>query len=559
MVFKQKISLIIFLVTCSLFLSLPIIRSGLTYDYGIGFWGPNGHDMVWHLSLINHIKNPFQIPLPVFSGQLLKNYHPFYNILISFLSKITPINASTWLFQIMPFLMSFIILTLSYLLGKKITHRPIGGLILVFLNTFANSFGWLVTLFRSGSLGGESLFWSMQSASTQINPPYALSLIFLLILILIIYRHPHQQKFSAINLLALFTIFIFCPITKSYSAIPIYGLFAFYSLSALRKKNLQPIILLIVSFILAALVFSIYNKSSGNLLIYKPFWFVNSMIESKDRLYLPVLANMRYTLEESKIIGPRLITLYIVTFAIFIVGNFSWRLIGFLSLKPHQNKVIALIVLILILIPTLFIQAGTSWNTIQFFYYALFLSNILLTNFLVKGLQKPTIKILLFIIIITSLASNINFLQNYLGNPPPSAISNHEIEAIKFLNKLPNGTILSYPYDQYQKVSFLYTPLPIYLYETTSYLTAYTKHHTFVDDYMNLQNSGYDWEKRLDSSKKFFEQKSIYQDRGFLVNNHIDYIYLAGLQKNYTNLNLGQLYIKIIYENPEITIYQVER
>jgi len=559
MVFKQKIGIVIFLLTCSIFLSLPIIRSGLTYDYGIGFWGPNAHDMVWHLSLINHIKNPLQIPLPTFSGQLLKNYHPFYDILISFLSKITGINPSVWLFQIMPLLMSFSLLYLSYLLGKKITGLTIGGLILVFLNTFANSFGWLITLFRSGSFGGESIFWSMQSASTQINPPYALSLIFLLALIVIIYKHPHQQQFSIKKTLALFLILILCPITKSYSAIPVFGLFTFFSLASLKKKNPKPLILLFFSFIIAVIIFSFYNKSSGNLFIYKPFWFINSMIESKDRLYIPTLANMRYTLESVNKIGPRLIALYAITFIIFIIGNFSWRLAGFASLKSHQNKIIAVIILFLTLIPSLFIQAGTSWNTIQFLYYALFLSNILLATFLVNNLQKTFIKILLPVIIITSLFSNIDFLKNYLGNPSPAAISKSEIEAINFLNKLPPGIILTYPFDQYSKINYSTTPLPIYLYETTSYLAAYTKHLTFVDDYMNLQNSVYDWDQRLDNSKKFFEQKSTYEDRGFLVNNQIDYIYLAGQQNSKINLKTDQLYIKNIFKNPEITIYQVER
>jgi hypothetical protein len=283
------------------------------------------------------------------------------------------------------------------------------------------------------------------------------------------------------------------------------------------------------------------------------------MIESKDRLYIPILANMRYSLEATNKIGPRLITLYTLCFIIFIIGNFAWRIIGFISLKPHQNKITGIIIMILTLIPTLFIQSGTSWNTIQFLYYALFLSNILLAVFIANNLQKTTVRILLFTIIITSLLSNINFLQNYLGNPPPAAISKNELDAIKFLDKLPQGTILAYPFDQYSKIAYPSTPLPIYLYETTSYLAAYTKHLTFVDDYMNLQNSGYNWAERLDNSKKFFEQKSIYEDRGFLVNNLIDYIYLAGPQKNKTSLKTDQLYIKNIYENPEISIYRVER
>jgi hypothetical protein len=86
---KQKIIFGITFLFCFLIQILPVIRSGLKYNYGLGFWGSNGHDAIWHLSLINHIKNPLEIEMPSLSGQVLKNYHPFYDILIAFFSTIT--------------------------------------------------------------------------------------------------------------------------------------------------------------------------------------------------------------------------------------------------------------------------------------------------------------------------------------------------------------------------------------------------------------------------------------------------------------------------------------
>ena len=32
-----------------------MVKSGLVYDYGMGFWGPNGHDGVWHVSLASSL------------------------------------------------------------------------------------------------------------------------------------------------------------------------------------------------------------------------------------------------------------------------------------------------------------------------------------------------------------------------------------------------------------------------------------------------------------------------------------------------------------------------
>ena len=80
---NQKIIFVIIFVICLFIQVIPVIRSGLTYHYGIGFWGPNGHDGIWHLSLINHISNPLEINMPVFSGEKLKNYHPLFDILIN--------------------------------------------------------------------------------------------------------------------------------------------------------------------------------------------------------------------------------------------------------------------------------------------------------------------------------------------------------------------------------------------------------------------------------------------------------------------------------------------
>ncbi len=133
---KQKIIFSLVFLICFLFQILTVFRSGLNYDYGIGFWGPNGHDAVWHLSLINHIANPFKIKLPIYSGELLNNYHPFYDILIALFSKITFINSSIWYFQIFPILSTIILLVTSYKIGYKITNKFSGGLILIFLNSF---------------------------------------------------------------------------------------------------------------------------------------------------------------------------------------------------------------------------------------------------------------------------------------------------------------------------------------------------------------------------------------------------------------------------------------
>ncbi len=531
---KKKIIFIIIFLFCLFIQVIPVIRSGLLYDYGIGFWGPNGHDGIWHLSLINHISNPLKIDLPIFAGETLKNYHPFFDILIAAFSKITSISSSIWLFQLFPLISASLFLYFSFKLGQKLSGKFSGGILLMLLNSINNSFGWIVTFIRSKSFGGESLFWAMQSPSNQLNPPYMLSTLLILILIyLLTTKNP--------NKIYLFFLLIFLPIIKVYSAIPAFIIFLFFVL-----KNKKYLTTFIISLFIAALLFFQYNSSSSSLIKFQPFWFTNSMIESIDRFYWPQLVTF---LHSQNII--KLVIGEIIAISIFIIGNFAFRLLAIKEI--YKNKSILISILICFLIPLLFIQKGTSWNTIQFLYYALFLANIPLSIYLSKHTK------LAYIIIFLNFLPLVGSLPNFTGKIPPTAISKPEVEALTFLKSKPPGIVLTYPYDAYLRKSFPTTPIPIYSYETTSYVSAYSRQQTYLEDEMNLENSGFDWRSRHQDSENFFSQKNIYADRGFLVNNQIDYIYLPKVFLNHNPSLSLDLSIKNIFENSEIIIYQVNR
>lgn len=558
---SRRLILIVVVFACSLFQALPSLRSGLRYPYGLGFWGPAGHDGIWHLSLINHISSPLNIPMPGFAGHNLVNYHPFFDILAALVAAITTIPARFILFQILPLLFSFGLSLFSFYIGYKLTHKFSAGLFLVFCNTFLTSFGWIVTLIRTGKIEGESLFWAMQSPSTQLNPPYALSLVFISILIILIINHWHKANFSFWQSLIIITILVLTPITKAYGGVAVYLIFGFYSLRHFFSHRYRPLKLLIISLVPAYLIFSFYNPSSDNLFVFKPFWFTNAMIDSPDRLYLPHLSSARFNLQSANSTGPKLIIVQAISLALFLLGNFGFRLIGLTRLNhsrlPSFSLIITATIFILTLIPLLFIQKGTGWNTIQFVYYALFLTNILLalSVFNIKS-AKPRL-VLIFLIIVLNLIGSWGTFKQYFGNPSPSALPTDEITALNFLKDKPPGTVLTHPYDPYVKTS-LATPIPLYAYETSNYVSAFSHHLTFLEDEMNLENSGYDWQPRRKQSLDFFKQENIFEDRGFLVNNSISYIYLAGPAKNIP-LDTQNLYLKPIFQNDTVLIYQVQR
>src|SRR5258708_39179076 len=79
-----KVILLIILGTLSW--SLTMVKSGIVYSYGAGFWGANGHDGIWHVSLINSLaRGTFE--MPVFAGAQIKNYHLGFDLLVALLLR----------------------------------------------------------------------------------------------------------------------------------------------------------------------------------------------------------------------------------------------------------------------------------------------------------------------------------------------------------------------------------------------------------------------------------------------------------------------------------------
>ncbi|MFH1289461.1 MAG: hypothetical protein ABIH88_01955, partial [Patescibacteria group bacterium] len=463
----------------------------------------------------------------------------------------------TLYFQIFPFLLVFFLGGLSFLVGFLWKKDFWTGFYLMFLNFFAGSFGFIVSFIRSGEIGGESLFWSMQSSSVLINPPFALSLVFILFGMLCLLR---VRKWDLKKVLLVGLLFGMLINIKAYSGIvvlPALAFFAFFEKRGVWKVSLAAVIVSLTTFF-------IFNKNASSLFVFEPFWFIHTMIESTDRLSLPLLASARVNLTAQGSVF-KLFLIEGFGLFVFIAGNMGTRIIGLASLveknvkQKFSNLDIFLIVggAVGLLVPLLFVQKGTSWNTIQFFYYFLFFTNFYAAEVFSKLTRSKKIfaKIVLVILLLLTIPTTVSSLKGYFGWPPPAAISRHELEALKFLEGQESGVLLSQTWDPFKKRDFKTTPLPIYAYETTAYIPALTGMQSFLADEMNLIISDYDFKDRLDEQIKFFSTDDLIWQRGFLLNNKIDYLYLLkpeGVGKEKVDLGL-----KDIFENKEIVIYKV--
>jgi len=550
---------------------LTMVKSGLLSSYGMGFWGPHGHDGVWHLALINELVRHFEfsrnIFFPpqnmVFADFGLTNYHFGFDWLLALTHRITSIPVINLYFQIFPLLMTGLLGILVFILLKKWTKNNLSALLAVFFTFFGASFGWLVTLFKGEGLGGESLFWANQSISTLINPPFAFSLILLITGFLLFLNYQQKPSFKRLILLSL--IFGLVVGFKAYGGVIILAGLAFSSLYEwlFEKKSLSLKVFL-GTLLVSLVIFLPQNRGSVSLFVWAPLWFPHTMLAFPDRLgwirldqarqaYLATGKWLRWFLAEG------------LALLIFLVGNlgtrvlasfkiFSW-LKNFKKLASFQVLWLGCL-LVSGILPLFFIQKGNPWNSLQFFYYFLFFCGLLtalaLGEFLAK--KKFLIKLVVLLILIgLTLPTTWGALKHYWPSRPPARIGFEELEALVFLRKQPSGIILTYPHD-YSLREKTEAPKPLYAYETTAYISAFSEKTSFLEDEMNLEIMQVNWRGRREQIEQFFQTNETGQAKQFLKDNQIKYLYLVEGQNLKTNP--ADLELVKIFENGLTRIYE---
>ncbi len=546
----------------TIFQTVPTFKNGLLYPYGLGFWGPNTHDGIWHISLINQLSTyPFENP--IFAGNPLKNYHFFYDLLIAITSFLSNIPVTDLVFRFYPVLFSLILGIGTYyiivnLFKGKINQKELNlaSLIGIYLVYFSGSFGWIVEYLKSKSLGGESAFWANQSISFNLNPPFAISLI----IIIAIFQLLNVLRFQKgiIILLA-----ILCGTLVSFKAYAAVLILVTLFIISIIKKSLPHFVVFIASSVLSVALFFSNFSISTKLFIFSPFWFIHSMIDSPDRVGWVRLSLARNTgLETGNWF--KFIVSEIVGFSIFLVGNMGTRVFALLSLFKikyifsHTTFLTLFIFSILALfIPILFIQAGNPWNTIQFLYYFLYvsavLSGVVLSNLFLR-LNKIVALIFIGIILVLTPINSWATANGYLTYNPHAYVSKLELEALNFLGSKEDGIVLTFPYDKNLKQK-LAEPWSLMVYDSTAYVSALSKKKVFVEDEPQNQILLTDYKKRIVASYDFFIRSGL-DKKNFLRDNNIKYIYVPKIYK--IQLNETDLQIEKIFENEEVLIFKVK-
>src|SRR5258708_36277202 len=135
--------------------------------------------------------------------------------------------------------------------------------------------------------------------------------------------------------------------------------------------------------------------------------------------------------------------------------------------------------------------------------------------------------------------------------------SNEELCGLSFVSGQKNGVVLTYPYDKTKADAAISNPpRPLYLYDSTAYVAAYSNHQTFLEDEVNLNITNFDWRTRRDEVfSDFLNTLDTSTARKFLNDNKIVYVYWLHGQR--AKLGETQLGLVKIFENKEVDIFKV--
>ncbi len=536
--------------------SLTMVKSGLNYSFGMGFWGANGHDGVWHIALAESLARG-SLEMPVFAGEQLKNYHIGFDLALALLHKISGIPVTVLYFQVIP---PVVALSIGLIARKVIfiwTRDRMATAWSLFFIYFAGNFGWIVSFAKDRTVGGESAFWSQQAISTLINPPFAVSL---LVLLLGLYFLSTPSKRNYVFATILFGVVVQI---KAYAGVLILGALWVSGLYELLQKRKEIVLVALGSTIIGIIAFLPLNTQSAGLLVWQPLWFLETMMGLTDRVgWLKFHSAMTNYRSGGNI--PKGVIAYGVAFVVFWWGNLGTRIVKELLVISWLKRVkklewyevlMATIVVAGVTIPMFFLQKGTPWNTIQFLYYALFFSNIMTgiaVSMLIKKRSYRIKWIVGVIIVLLTIPTTVSSLwYHYIPSRPPAMVSHAELDALKYLSQNPIGVVLTYPYTS----TDFNAPVPLSRYVSTAYVSAFSKQPVYLEDEVNLTITGYTWDIRRAEVLSFYKSSDQNAVREFLAEKHIAYVYWLKGQR--ALLGESQLGLERIYENSEVDIYKV--
>lgn len=431
-----------------LFLSLSFIIPNGNFscingvcELKIGNW--HMHDAMWHISLAKLGFDTWPLSNPLLAGTTLKGYNFLLDFALYLLIKIGVPEFFAF-FKLLPIIAGILYVWSVYNYVKSETKEWLKSNILTFFLYFGTSLSYLATIYADKSffystLRGFPVVTSIHPATMFLNLQFAFSLSVLLWIIILL--KSDKSKYSHLILGVLFAILFGL---KFYGGV--VGLMIFF----LGSRKLREYISVILGTGISLIIFYGFGTGSSPPFTWAPFAITHLIIDDPLLFYNHNLTLARYYLYENMSRLPvRLMLIEGVSIILFLLINFGMRIIGVChalynlfrhKLSSEGNKFL-IIIIATALIPIFFIQNGGWYNTMQFLYYGVWLSGILMTDTILELLRhnnhfKYAVIGIALLLIIPNHLEQLRFIW-----AEQNVISADELAAMKVLKDSPSGVV----------------------------------------------------------------------------------------------------------------------
>ncbi len=478
-----------------------IFRSGWmscdvnTHACSMSILAYHAHDAFWHLAISEVSFRSFPPVHPIFAGELLTHYNYLYDFIIYLFSRFTGVSTLQSYFQVFPILIAVLYIATVWKIVKTFFHDTKAQLFTALFLFLGNGYAFIMTYFTSGSFIGSSLkgfplILSIQPPTMFLNSQFALSLP--IILLSIMFINSKKSIHPTLHAAILGALIMTLTLLKAYAGIAMlmYAL-CFYAISFCKKPNVNFLVCIFASlgsFIFASLIFG----GGKGVFSYDPLSFIRSLFDDPNHFFRIDIALMRTTLESSGKFSPRLVLLYASGILLFYLINFGSRLIFVFKIfdlirkRFFDTHTVALIVTIIGLssIPMIFVQKGDFFNTMQFLYYGVFLSSLVVGSIYAR-ISSTVIRTICFTVILITLIIPLIDQWKYTSHIGFTNITSDFMDISQILKEQPNGT-----------VSLFGEAAP------DSRISAFSGKQLMIGDIEQLDNTFVSYSSRLEETKR---------------------------------------------------------
>jgi hypothetical protein len=377
--FRFDLPLLVPVLLSTLVAAAFMFPSGLDAGGTLTLVSAHAHDAPWHIFNIYQLAFRFPPELPGFSGVPMPNYHIFSDLAWAAFVRAGLDNPWFLYLRFAPVFYTVLLALSTYITVLAwLKNRP-AAVLAVWLTGIASNFGYVLPLLvgPESYRHWDSVFWCSAPHSLILNPGISSSFMLVMAGMWLLVRFLDSGDKRLLPLIGL----VWGALTafKIYAAVLVLAALAVCALVRGLRREPRFALAAAAALPLNLALFIHFNKGAEKLIVFLPGFNLATML---------TLPGWMGLMEPARLVDlytrnlPLVALLMAGLALVFLVGNLGPRGAGLFQLArccftPFACDPVLLFVTVLsggaFAASILFVQSGATFNTVQFFYYAVLL------------------------------------------------------------------------------------------------------------------------------------------------------------------------------------------